>query len=175
MKKIILLIAMINVCLAGCARGEQDEADSTVFSRLKAEYHLTDAQTFELIGKTYLRQDKDAEAEEYFNKAVSLDPTLYLSWYNLGLIHMSSPEYYFKEAIRANPRFPAVHYWLGSFYCKVKRTKESIECFGKFLQVADTNDPQEKNRIEMARCFITEMKAGNDGYISIIGKALSKE
>jgi len=175
MKNLFILIAMINVCLVGHARGAQDEINPTVFSQLKAEYHLTDAQTYELLGKAYLRQNKDAEAEVYFKKAVNLDHTLYLSWYDLGLLHMGSPEYYFKEAIKANPKFPAVHYWLGSFYCKVKRTKESIECFGKFLQVVDTNDPQEKDRIKTAKCFIRELEAGNDDYISIIGKALSKE
>jgi len=175
MKKTILLIAIMIICLMGYVRGEQDEADSTAFSQLKAEYHLTDAQTFELLGKAYLRQDKDAEAEVYFNKAVSLDPTLYLAWYNLGLLKMDNPEHYFKESIKANPEFSPPLYWLGSFYCKVKRKKESIEYFEKYLQVADKNDPQEKDRIGMAKCFIKEMKSGNDDYNSIIGKALSKE
>lgn len=175
MKKIILLIAIMNICLVGYARGEQDIADPTVFDQLKAEYHLTDAQTYELLGKAYLRQDKDAEAEEYFNKAVSLDPNLYQSWYNLGLLHMDNPERYFKNAIKADPQFSPPYYWLASYYCKSKRKKESIEYFEKFLQVVDENDPQQKDRIEMAGYFIREMKAGNVDYNSIIEKALGKE
>lgn len=163
---------MLSICLMGYAQGEQDNVDPTLFDQLKAEYHLTDAQTYELLGKVYLKQDKDAEAEEYFNKAVSLDTTLYLSWYNLGLISMDNPEQYFKNAIKANPEFSPPYYWLASYYCKHRKKKEAIEYFEKYLQVADKN---EKDRIEMARCFIKEMKAGNDDYNSIIGKALSKE
>jgi len=175
MKKIFYLVLIISICFMTYARGEQDETDQAVFSQLKAEYHLTDAQTFELLGKAYLRQDKDAEAEKYFNKAVSLDHTLYLSWYNLGLINMGSPESYFKESIKANPKFAAPLYWLGSFYCKRKMNKESIECFEKYLQVVDKNDSQEKDRIEMAGHFIKDMKAGNMDYASIVGKALSED
>ncbi len=172
---IFYLMIVMSICLTADARGGQDEADPSVFSQLKAEYHLTDAQTFELLGKAYLQKDQDAEAEEYFNKAVSLDPNLYQSWYNLGLLHMENPEHYFKEATRANPKFAAPLYWLSSFYCKRKMSKKSIENFEEFLQVVDKSDPQEKDRIEMAGYFIKEMQSGNVDYNSIVDKAMSEE
>lgn len=101
--------------------------------------------------------------------------TLCISWYIRGLGHMDNPEREFKNAIKADPQYSPPYYWLASYYCKTKRKKESIEYFEKFLQVVDERDPQQKDRIEMAGYFIRELKAGNDEYISIIGKALSKE
>jgi len=130
MKKIILLIAIMNICLMGCVEKQQD---------------------------------------------AKVDPDLCLAWYNRGLSNMDNPEREFKNAIKADPQYSPPYYWLASYYCKANRKKESIEYFEKYLRVVDRHDPQEKDRIEMAKCFISEMKAGNDDYISIIGKALSKE
>jgi len=98
-----------------------------------------------------------------------------IDWYNRGLSHMDNPEREFKNAIKADPQFSPPYYWMASYYCKAKRRKESIVYFQKFLQVVDESDPHQKDRIEMAKCFIKEMEAGNDDYNSIIGKALSKE
>jgi len=88
---------------------------------------------------------------------------------------MDNPEREFKNAIKADPQFSPPYYWLASYYCKAKQKEESIECFEQYLQIVDKNDPQEKDRIEMAGYFIRELKAGNGDYNSIVGKALSKE
>ena len=127
MKKIILLVVMMSICLMGCI-------------------------------------EKQQEAE-----------TLCLTWYNRGLSNMDGPESDFKNAIKANSKFAPPYYWLASFYCRAKREEESIEYFEKYLQVVDKNDPQEKDRIEMAGYFIEEMRSGNMDYDSITNKAMSKE
>jgi len=102
------------------------------------------------------------------------DPALCLSWYNLGLSNMNNPERYFKNAIKADPEFSPSYYWLASYYCEHKKKKESIYYFEQYLQVADENDPQEKDRIETAKYFIKEMKAGNVDYNLIVEKAFSR-
>jgi tetratricopeptide (TPR) repeat protein len=85
---------------------------------------------------------------------------------------MSDPRYYFEKAIEADPTFSPPYYWLASYYCKIGRREESIEYFEKFLQVVDECDPHQKGRIDAARCFIGEMKAGNCDYNSIAGKTM---
>lgn len=173
-KYFVITVLMIASCMIIYAE-EPDELDSRLFRELKAEHKLTDAQTYELLGLTYLQEGDSERAAIYFNEAVSLDPILYLSWYNLGLLNMDmdDPEYYFEEAIEVNPEFSPPYYWLASYYCKAKKKTESIKYFEEYLKVADKDDPQEKDRIEMAGYFIKEMKAGNDDYNSIIEKALS--
>jgi len=103
------------------------------------------------------------------------EKTICLSWYNLGLSNMDNPERYFKNAIEADPQFSPPYYWLASYYCKTKKENESIEYFERFLRVADKDDPEEEGRIETAKFFIEELKAGDIDYNSIVGKAMSKE
>jgi len=124
-------------------------------------------------------KDKDFSGDDQVSKDLSAlqkkcEKTICLSWYNLGLSNMDNPEHYFKNAIKADPGFSPSYYWLASYYCKHKKKTESIDYFERYLQVVNENDPQEKDRIEMARYFIKEMKAGNIDYNSIIGKAMSE-
>jgi tetratricopeptide (TPR) repeat protein len=101
--------------------------------------------------------------------------TLCMAWYNHGLKNMDNPESDFQNAIIADPKFAPSYYWLASYYCKAKRKEESIECFKKYLQVVDKNDPIEKDRIKTARFFIKEMRAGNIDYDLIVEKSMSEE
>ncbi|MDD3662155.1 MAG: hypothetical protein PHG63_03760 [Candidatus Dojkabacteria bacterium] len=98
-----------------------------------------------------------------------------LEWYNRGLENMANPEDEFKNAIKADWTFPPSYYWLAYYYCRVKRTKESIEYFEKYLQTVLEDYPQEISRRKTAKHFIREMKAGNTDYDSIVEKSLRGE
>ncbi len=123
------------------------EDENQLFVELKKQYRLTDAQTYELMGMTHLEMDRVDRAEFYFKKTVTLDPRLYRSWYNLGLINMDNPEIFFKKAIEANRNFAPAHYWLASYYDNCDNRIEATKYFREYLNVVDRNDPLEKQRI----------------------------
>jgi hypothetical protein len=101
--------------------------------------------------------------------------TLCIEWYNRGLNNLSNPEYEFKNAIKADPKFAPPYYWLAYHFCRVERTEESIEYFEKYLQVVDRDDPQEIQRLKTAECFVKEMRSGNVDYNSIVEASMKKE
>lgn len=160
----IWTLIIMNLCIVVSAEEQQDKLEFRLFQDLKAEYKLTDAQTYELLGRTYLHQDKWEKAVIFFDKAVQLNPKLYLSWYNLGLINMDNSEFFFKKAIEANSKFAPSYYWLALYYHKHGRAAESVEHFEGYLKVVDKNEPIEKDRIKAAGNFIKEIKAENTSH-----------
>jgi hypothetical protein len=98
-----------------------------------------------------------------------------MEWYNRGLERMDNPTCEFKNAIKTDPTFSPPYYWLGYHFCRVERTKESIEYFEKYLQVVDRKDPQEIQRIKTAECFVKEMRSGIMDYNSIVEASMKKE
>jgi len=137
-----------------------DKQDSQLFEELKKEHKLEDAQAYELLGRAYLHQDFWEKASICFERAAQLNPKLYLSWYNLGLINIDNPELFFKKAIEANPKFAPPYYWLAMYYKQCGKEVESIEYFDRYLKVVDRNDPQEKSRIKVAEDAVKGVKNG---------------
>lgn len=162
-----LLVVMISVSFLYAeeqtASVDWNKIDNRLFRELKKEYSLSDAQTYELLGRTYLQQNEWKRGSIYFNKAVQLNPKLYLSWYNLGLINMDNPEFFFKKAIGANSAFAPAYYWLAYYYYNSGKMEGSELYFEKYLKVADKNDPQEQSRIKEAQNMILKIRGGNEG------------
>ncbi|MCX5706011.1 MAG: tetratricopeptide repeat protein [Candidatus Omnitrophica bacterium] len=180
MKRILFIIGMVCLCVNAYAQDcggniDRPRVNSELFEELQNRYSLSDSETYELLGRTYLEMDNVKMAEYCFQVAVQLNPSLYLSWYNLGLINMEDPVSYFKKAIKANPKFSPPYYWLGLYYCKSKDNSGSLRYFAQYLNIADKNDPQEKDRIEMAGYIMGEIKAGNIDYDLIMEKAISRK
>lgn len=159
MKVLIILMALQFIMVdTGLCEGQNalNNQDMQLFEELKTDHNLDDAQTYQLMGMAFLKNDFFEKASACFEKAVELNNNLYLSWYHLGLINMDNPELYFKKAIDANPQFPLSHYWLGMYYKHNERKPETIECFKKYLEVVDRNDSNEEARIVVAEQEIKE-------------------
>lgn len=142
----------------------------------KIEYHLyqdlrnkypnkSEAEIEEAIGHGLLHSDNWRErATVHFKKALELNPNLYISWYNLGLIYADEEEGrgYFRKAIKVKPDFAPPYYWLGYSLCREKRDEEALPVFEKYLKIAK-GDPQEKDRFEFASSLIEELCSGKEG------------
>lgn len=155
MRSILISMLVFGLCINVYAEDKNEAAnwnaiDNRLFVELKAQHKLTDAQTYELIGRTHLQRDRWERAEIYFKKAVNSDPGLYISWYHLGLLNMDNPEGYFKKAIEINPEFPLSYYWLASYYKNRDKKKEARKYFSLYLETVDRNEPEEQGRIEVA-------------------------
>jgi len=93
-----------------------------------------------------------------------MDPELYFSWYNLGLMDPDAEEGRdcFKKCIKSNPAFPPAYYWLGYSLCRNKRDKEALPIFEEYLKAAK-DDPKEKDRFIFASKLIKELQTGKEG------------
>lgn len=127
-----------------------NDQDMRLFEEIKQEHGLEKAQAYQLLGRAFLNNGFTEKASTCFKRAVELDESLFLSWYHLGIMNMDNPEYYFKKAIEANSEFPTSYYWLGMHYERCSKKTESMECFKKYLELVNRDDPMEEDRIKTA-------------------------
>ena len=151
-----------------------DKIDYHLFTTIKQEKGLSDAETYELIGRTHVQENRPDRAVINFGKALGIDSNRYLSWYYLGLLTMDNPEECFKRAIKEKPDFPDSYYWLASYYCKNNNPKESVRYFEAYLTVVKSS-PDEVGRIKAAKGFIEEMKKGEADYNIIVNNMIAKK
>jgi tetratricopeptide (TPR) repeat protein len=102
---------------------------------------MGEAEICQSIGLVHIREENWERAAAYFKKAVHLNPNLFWSWYNLGLLYVDTEvgNSYLRKAIEVNPGYPPPYYWLAYCYCRKKKDKEAILLFKKYLQVARGN------------------------------------
>lgn len=172
MRFLLLLLLMPAFCLNAfpynsTERIDYDKIDQRLFQEQMETGDKTDAEIYEAMGYAYLNEYNLWErATVYFKKATELDPTLYTSWYNLGLIYIDDEEgsEYFKKTIEARPDFAPPYYWIAYSHCRHYRDIEAIPAWKKYLEVAEAgNDPAEQGRIKVARKVLEELLAGEEG------------
>jgi len=143
-----------------------DKIEDRLFKDLKKS-GISDAEIHQAIGYAILEADNQWErATVHFKNAVALDPALYFSWYNLGLIHVDTEEgdNYFKKATEAKPDFPTAYYWMAYYRCRNREDKKAITIFEKYLEVAEAeSDPIEVGRVRVAKKVLEELYSGIEG------------
>ncbi len=144
----------------------QANADEAFYKQLKLSTGKDDALIYQAMGMGYFEQGNFEKSYTFFKKAAKLNSRLYWSWYYLGLMRMGSPEEYFKKAISAAPQFAPPYYWLGRYYCKAQKIKESIKYFQDYIKAAK-NDINEADRVKIAEYFIVSMQHGETDYEAI--------
>ena len=144
-----------------------DKMEAKFYSDLKAtQGNHSEAELEQSLGYMLLKNDQWERAAVHYKKAVKLDPTLYNSWYSLGIIYIDKKEGNedFKQAIKVNPAYSPPYYWLAYNYCKSKNDKEAITVFEKYIKVATkSKDPEEKDRIDLAKKLLKELNSGKEG------------
>ena len=143
-------------------RVDWDKIEQRLFKELKEQGGKSDAEIHQVIGYGLLKTDSPWErAAAHFKKAIELDPKLYQSWYNLGIIHMDTEEgdEYFKKSIEINPLYSPPYYWLAYSYCRSRKDKKAIPVFEKYLEVAE-GDPDEVDRVRVAKKVLKELYSG---------------
>ena len=168
----ILILAVSIPCIYSMAYASQtadeelnwDEIDYSLFQALKEGSGQSDAEIYQALGSNHVKHGNWERAAVYFKKAVSLDPELYWSWYNLGLLHIDTEagNKYLKKAIEAKPDYPPPHYWLAYTYCKSRKDREAIKIFKEYLQLAE-GVPSEDDRYKKARRILAELFSGREG------------
>ena len=143
-----------------------DKMEAQFYSNLKAtQGKHTDAELEQALGYMLLDKNQWQRAAIHYKKAVKLNPTLFNSWYNLGLIYIDTEEgnEYFRKAIKANPNYPSPYYWLAYNYCKARKDKEAIVTFKKYIEIASKSSDTESDVISSAIELLNELKSGKEG------------
>lgn len=161
----ILMTEVMDSCFEDINQVNWDKIDAKLFSTIKQETGESDAEVYQAMGLTHLKQEKWDRAEKYFNKAVELNPKLQWSWYNLALLNTDTEEgyNYNKKATEANPKFSIPYYWMAYYRCRNREDAKAIPLFKKYLEVADPRDPVEESRIKVAKKVLVELLAGKEG------------
>ncbi len=166
-QKIQRLLFLISVVLliSACAYSQDaeektnwNEIDYYLFHELKKDPKMDEARIYQAIGLVHIKEENWYRSAVYFKRAIKLNPELYWSWYNLGLLFIDTEEgnKYFKKTIEINPDFPTSYYWLAYCYCRKKKDKEAIPIFKKYLEVAEGN-PSETARYSRAAKILKEL------------------
>jgi len=128
-------VAEYNKALEGLKAEAPDKKDAKL-----------EAQVYAGIGDAYMRQDKFAEAEEFFKKSMAIDPADHALAYNVAEILMQAGKAeeairYYEQAIQIKPDWPKSYLKLGYAWLNRGNTPKAAEAFNKFVAVCPADDP----------------------------------
>jgi tetratricopeptide (TPR) repeat protein len=156
--RLISVVLMSFLALAGCKRGSQsgsgNSANGADSSNGSVEPNPQEARSFLEKGKLLYHDDKDSEAAEAFQQAISLDPTLAEAHFRLGLALESlnkadEAEKQYKFAVEGykkyfeneeNEKDSEAHYDLGQTYSGLRQYSDAIREFRQAVKIR-TDDP----------------------------------
>jgi len=140
---------IINKLALGLAnQGKFEEA--VVYFRKSLEIK-SDAEVYYLLGLTYQKLKKLAEAEKSFKQALVINENMPQPYNGLGLICFERGEYqlaskYYKLTIKHNPYDFAAYNNLGNAYKKMNKNREAIKCYLRALKIT-SQKPEPYNNL----------------------------
>lgn len=101
------------------------------------------AQDWVLLGNLLQDQDRNSDAIFMYQRAISLNPKFYKSYYNLGNIYLAEEKPYlaienYRKANKLNNQFPYAYYNLGCAYLKIGDLRNAKIVFLKAIELKNT-------------------------------------
>lgn len=132
----------------------QDLAITYLTHSLEAEQ--SDAQSWYLLGRCYMAQQKYNKAYEAYQQAVYRDGRNPTFWCSIGVLYYQINQYRdaldaYSRAIRLNPYISEVWYDLGTLYesCN-NQVNDAIDAYQRALEL-DPNNPHIKQRLAILK------------------------
>ncbi|KAJ3037276.1 hypothetical protein HDV00_001841 [Rhizophlyctis rosea] len=132
----------------------QDLAISFLTRSLEAD--MNDAQTWYLLGRCYMAQQKYNKAYEAYQQAVYRDGRNPTFWCSIGVLYYQINQYRdaldaYSRAIRLNPYISEVWYDLGTLYesCN-NQINDALDAYTRASEL-DPSNPHIKQRLQMLR------------------------
>jgi Tfp pilus assembly protein PilF len=154
----------LNIADAYREKGEYDKA-TELYNKL-VEFSASDAtmgkevsgKALAGIGDIYLKQNKLAEAQDYFRQSIERSPKDEILAYNVGEIYFSNQnldeaQKYFELAIQIKPEWPDSYLKMGYVYLNKADNESAAKMFEKFL----TLEP-EGERAALAKNILSALK-----------------
>src|SRR6266478_10195140 len=147
----ILLLVVCTAILSAAARSfmysRAAEPQKKTKSAPKTETQLDQGDAFRnnTLGVAYMNQQKFAEAQKYFEKALAADPKFAIARLNLGIALLSQQKLEtaraaLEEAARLLPNDPYAWYNLGLLYKDIGEPEKGIEAFQHVAQFSPEAD-----------------------------------
>src|SRR6266853_2825136 len=113
--------------------------------RAETKGNTGEAFRYNTLGVAYMNQQKFAEAQKYFEKALAADPKFAVARLNLGIALLSQQELVpariaLEEATRLMPNDPYAWYNLGLVYKDTGETEKAIEAFQHVAELSPDAD-----------------------------------
>src|SRR6266404_5050412 len=147
---ILLLLAcsaILFVIAIPSLRSRANNAQAKPQTAPKSETKGKEAEAFRnnTLGVAYMNQQKFAEAQQYFEKALAADPKFAVARLNLGIALLSQQKLgparaSLEEATRLLPNDPYAWYNLGLVYKDTGETEKAIEAFQHVAQLSPEAD-----------------------------------
>lgn len=112
-----------------------------------------DGQTWYLLGRCYMNQQKYHKAYDAYQQAVYRDSRNPTFWCSIGVLYYQINQYSdaldaYSRAIRLNPYLSEVWYDLGTLYESCKQITDSLDAYQKAAEL-DPNNERIKERLAM--------------------------
>lgn len=182
MRKIICLFVLI-LFLSGCfhhrapRKFDSGGPHEEVVTNYKKNTPQQDAHLYQAMGIDYFNQKDLAKAEEFFERAVKSDSSLYWSWCCLGLLNIEQQKgyQYLKKSAEIKPDFPVPYYWMAYYHCRIREDQQAIHFFKKYIELAK-DIPGEVDRVVAAKETLQELESGKDArMLKLIRKPLGNK
>src|SRR5258705_5778049 len=113
--------------------------------RAETKANTGEAFRYNTLGVAYMNQQKFAEAQKYFEKALAADPKFAVARLNLGIALLSQQKLVparasLEEATRLLPNDPYAWYNLGLVYKDTAETEKAIDAFHHVTQHSHDDD-----------------------------------
>jgi Tfp pilus assembly protein PilF len=129
------------------SRSRAGSAQQKTQAASKVEANGNEAEAFRnnTLGVAYMNQQKFAEAQKYFEKALAADPKFGIARLNLGIALLSQQKLEparaaLEEAVRLLPNDPYAWYNLGLVYKDTGETEKAIDAFKHVTQLSPEAD-----------------------------------
>jgi len=114
--------------------------------RAETKGNTGEAFRYNTLGVAYMNQQKFAEAQKYFEKALAADPKFAVARLNLGIALLSQQKLVparlaLEEATRLLPNDPYAWYNLGLVYKDTGETEKAIDAFQHVAQLSPKLTP----------------------------------
>jgi Tfp pilus assembly protein PilF len=160
------LAYQVEINIADCYREKGDIAKATEMYNKIVERAQTDqamgkemaARALAGLGNIMIKQNKIAEAQDFFKRSIENSPKDEVLAYNVGEIYFSNQGYddaikYFEMAIQIKPDWPDPYERLGSVFLNKADTASAVAKYEKFL----TLEP-EGQRAERVKAILGVIK-----------------
>src|SRR6266849_525319 len=143
----VVCTAILSVTACSLMRSSAAEPQKKTGSASKTETQTDQADAFRnnTLGVAHMNQQKFAEAQKYFEKALAADPKFAIARLNLGISLLTQQQIEparaaLEEATRMRPKDPYAWYNLGLVYKDTSETEKGIQAFQHVAQLSPEAD-----------------------------------
>ena len=145
--------------------GNQERAISYLTRSIDAD--PSDGQTWYLLGRCYMTQQKYRKAYDAYQQAVYRDGRNPTFWCSIGVLYYQINQYRdaldaYSRAIQLNPFLSEVWYDLGTLYESCKQLSDSLDAYQRAAQL-DPRNEHIQERLAVLRATISQGNDGKDG------------